>query len=260
MLRFFIKKNFCDGWDNIFSIFISNFVIMVVSIGLASIISIIAKNNIFAFGLIGIIIIAVCVFVVAYGTISADIADFRSVYIKDFFLAIPASIKDGIFLGILISASVAAFAVGIPFYMAQQSFFAFILAAMMIWLALIEIVILQWFVAVRSILRNDFIKCIKKCFIITFDNLGFSLFMLAYDILSIVISFFALGLVPSFAGITLGKVNALRLLLYKYDYLENHPELKTARERRNIPWKELIKDDEETLGPRTLKSFIFPWK
>lgn len=261
MYGFFLKKNFCDGWDNIFSIFISNFVIMIVSLGLAYIISLIVKNNIFAFCLIGItMVIVVCVLVVAYGTIAADIADFRSVYIKDFFLAIPASIKDGVFLGILISASVAAFAVGIPFYMTQESFFSFILVSMMIWIALLEIMILQWFVAVRSIMHNDFFKCMKKCLVITFDNLGFSLFMIIYDILLLVISFFALGLAPSFSGITLGKVNALRLRLYKYDYLENHPELKTVRERKNIPWKELIKDDEETLGPRTLKSFIFPWK
>ena len=48
--------------------------------------------------------------------------------------------------------------------------------------------------------------------------------------------------------------------LYKYDYLEEHPELTTKKERRHIPWEELIYEDRETLGPRKLKSFIFPWK
>ena len=35
---------------------------------------------------------------------------------------------------------------------------------------------------------------------------------------------------------------------------------KTKKERRQIPWEELIYEDRETLGPRKLKSFIFPWK
>lgn len=260
MYGFFFKKNFCDGWDNLFSIFVSNIAIMIVAVGLTSLISVGPKNNGFVFALIGIVIIVLCISVLAYGTVAADIADFRSVYIKDFFIAMPSAIKDGVFLGLLISVSVAAFAVGIPFYMAQESFVSFVLASLMIWIALFEIMILQWFVAVRSILHNDFIKCMKKCFIITFDNFGFSLCMIIYDIFLITISFFALGLIPSFAGIALAKVNALRLRLYKYDYLENHPELKTVRQRRQIPWKELIKEDEETLGPRTLKSLIFPWK
>lgn len=260
MYGFFLKKNFYDGWDNIFSIFVSNIAIVVVAVGLSYLMSFSSKNSVFLFSLMVITIIILCISVLAYGTVAADIADFRSAYVKDFFLAIPASLKDGVFLGLLISVSLAAFAAGIPFYMAQESFVAFVLAATMLWIAVFEIMILQWFVAVRSIMHNDFIKCIKKCFIITFDNFGFSLFMLVYDILLTVISFFALGMVPSFAGITLGKVNALRLRLYKYDYLENHPELKTVRERRNIPWKELFKEDEENLGPRTLKSLIFPWK
>jgi hypothetical protein len=55
-------------------------------------------------------------------------------------------------------------------------------------------------------------------------------------------------------------VNALRLRLYKYDYLEAHPEIKTAKERRIIPWDELIQEDKDALGPRSFKSFIFPWK
>ena len=46
----------------------------------------------------------------------------------------------------------------------------------------------------------------------------------------------------------------------KYDYLEEHPELKTKKERKQIPWEELLYDDKETLGPRNFKSFFFPWR
>ena len=65
---------------------------------------------------------------------------------------------------------------------------------------------------------------------------------------------------PSLAGISINKANALRLRLYKYDYLEKHPELTTKRDRKEIPWDELIQEDRDTLGPRKLRSFLFPWK
>ncbi|MCR4734214.1 MAG: hypothetical protein K5829_04295 [Treponema sp.] len=79
-------------------------------------------------------------------------------------------------------------------------------------------------------------------------------------LLVLVLSVLFIGMLPSIAGIEIAKANALRIRLYKYDYLEEHPELKTKRERSRIPWEELIYDDRETLGPRKLRSFLFPWK
>ena len=73
------------------------------------------------------------------------------------------------------------------------------------------------------------------------DNTGFSIFMGLYTLI-------------------LAALSILPIRMYKYDYLEEHPELKTPRERRQIPWEELIYEDRETLGPRKLRSFLFPWK
>ena len=92
------------------------------------------------------------------------------------------------------------------------------------------------------------------------DNTGFSIFMALYTIILGALSILPIGFFPSIAGIGIAKANAFRLRMYKYDYLEEHPELKTPRERRNIPWEELIFEDRETLGPRKLRSFLFPWK
>ena len=66
-------------------------------------------------------------------------------------------------------------------------------------------------------------------------------------------------MLPGFTGVLLAPVNALKLRLYKYDWLEEHPEL-TPQERKHIPWYELIADDNEAIGPRTFKSFFLPWK
>ena len=65
---------------------------------------------------------------------------------------------------------------------------------------------------------------------------------------------------PLGAGLVLSSVNALRLRLYKYDWLDQHPELKGVKTRRNIPWSALIAEDEESLGPRNFRSFFMPFK
>ncbi len=44
--------------------------------------------------------------------------------------------------------------------------------------------------------------------------------------------------------------------MFKYDYLESHPEVN----RRQIPWEELLFDEREKIGPRTLRGMIFPWR
>ena len=148
----------------------------------------------------------------------------------------------------------------IPFYFSQKSLISIFVGALFAWAILFSLLALQWFVAVRSIMHNSFIKCIKKCFIIFFDNTGFSIFLAFYDLILSAFTVLFLGLMPSSTGFTLAQVNALRLRLYKYDYLEAHPEIKTVKERRIIPWDELIQDDKDALGPRSFKSFIFPWK
>ena len=62
------------------------------------------------------------------------------------------------------------------------------------------------------------------------------------------------------AGILINNTNALRILLYKYDYLEEHPELTTKKQRRQIPWDDLLFEDREIVGKRTIRNFLFPWK
>ena len=61
------------------------------------------------------------------------------------------------------------------------------------------------------------------------------------------LSVFLFMLLPAPSGILLAQTNALRLRLYKYDYLERHPELQTRSERKDIPWDELIREDKEIL-------------
>ena len=89
-----------------------------------------------------------------------------------------------------------------------------------------------------------------------FDNPGFSIFLFLHCAVTFVVSFFLAFLLPGFAGIALTQDVALRLRLYKYDWLEVNPEAK----RRDVPWEALLKEDQELVGKRTLKGMFFPWK
>ena len=257
MYLFFIKKNFYDGWDNMLSLIVINLVIMTVSLGLLSLIYALQQSVPLVIALIILFGIVISILTLASGEVASSAANFGSAHIADFFRAIPLCIADGIRFGLILSVVGTAAYVCIPFYFAQKTMF---IGSMFVWLVVFTLLSLQWFVAIRSLMHNDFKKCLKKCFIVFFDNIWFSLFTVVYNFFLLALSVFLFGLLPSVAGITLAQVNALRLRLYKYDYYEAHPELKTPKEKRYIPWDELLQNDKETLGPRSFKSLIFPWK
>ena len=261
MFGFFIKKNFYDGWDNLFNLVVVNVVFLVSGFLFLGIAFCFASFPLVVIPLLFLLAALFGVFCLAYGETAFCIAGFRTPRIADFFKAIPRSIKDGALFGLLCSVIGTVSLLGIRFYLTQvQSVYGFLLAATLFWLDVIFILSLQWFVAIRSIMKNDFKKCLKKCFLIFFDNTGFSIEMAVHNLFLLCFSFVCMGFIPSFSGIVLAQVNALRLRLYKYDYLEAHPELSESKSRKSIPWEELIYEDRENLGPRTLKQLFFPWK
>ena len=260
MYLFFIKKNFFDGWDNMLTLIVINLVVMATSLGLLSLVYALKQSVPLVIACLILSGIVLSILTLASGEVASSAANFGSAHIVDFFRAIPSCIADGIRFGLVIAVVGVASYVCIPFYFAQKTLVAMFIGSMFVWLVIFTLLSLQWFVAIRSLMHNDFKKCLKKCFLIFFDNIWFSLFTAAYTFFLSALSVFFLGLLPSLSGITLAQVNALRLRLYKYDYYEAHPELKTPKEKRYIPWDELLQNDKDTLGPRSFKSLVFPWK
>lgn len=260
MIIFMLKKNFCDGWDNMFSMIAGNILVLAVGIGfyfaIGALIDILPLSLlVFAIGIICISILASSININA-----AQISNFKSPSIKDIILNIPSVWKEGVVFGLICSALILLGAVGIPFYLSMNTMFGIFLASVLFWGIAIFVLALQWFLPIRAQMKNGIVKSLKKCFLLLFDNLGFSIFLFFYNLILTVLSVFLFFLIPSVSGLLVAQNNALRLRLYKYDYLEEHPELTTKKQRNKVPWAELIADDYETLGPRPLKSFIFPWK
>lgn len=261
MYGFLIKKNFCDGWDNMLSIIVSNLVMVFAGAGLVLLNAYLAVN-IWAQLLLYIVSFSVMsILIFAYGDVAANIANFNGVHVKDYFKQIPKCWKDGLLFGCMNAVITWVSTIAISYYFFEnKSMFSLFLGAMICWIDIFIILAFQWFIPIRSLMHNNFKKCLKKSFLIFFDNKGFTIFQAFYNLILIALSIFFVGFMPSFSGIVLANTNALRLRLYKYDYLEEHPELETRKEQKHIPWEELIYDDRDMLGPRKFKSFIFPWK
>ena len=273
MLGFFFKKNFYDGWDNVLFIFVPNLILDVFFLIGGGLFYLGTKVN----GTAGIIIWGCTVLLIitagsilslAWAESAAKIADYESAEIKPFFTSLKTCIKDGILYGIVLFAVLLVSAAGIIFYFRPVSgatlpFIGLMAGSVFFWIMLTIISALFWYPSLRAIMHNPFKKSIKKCFIILFDNIGSCVVLGIYNFFLLIISIVMVGLAPGLGGIGLSRVNFLRILLKKYDYLEIAEKEAAGKKpvfRNKIPWQELLKEDIEITGSRSIKSFFMPWK
>ena len=273
MLGFFFKKNFYDGWDNVLFIFVPNLILDVFFLIGGGLFYLGTKVN----GTAGIIIWGCTVLLVitagsilslAWAESAAKIADYEAAEIKPFFTSLKTCIKDGILYGIVLFAVLLVSAAGIIFYFRPVSgatlpFIGLMAGSVFFWIMLTIISALFWYPSLRAIMHNPFKKSIKKCFIILFDNIGSCVVLGIYNFFLLIISIVMVGLAPGLGGIGLSRVNFLRILLKKYDYLEIAEKEAAGKKpvfRNKIPWQELLKEDIEITGSRSIKSFFMPWK
>lgn len=260
MTGFFLKKNLYDGWDNVLTLLAINALLLVV-------------NALFLFGALSLSshqalawLLLSLAWLVTGGLLAAVSAEcYRVASFKSFsWKSLVSHLKTESIYGIL-CAALSLFAalillVSVPWYARWGNGIGLAFALVLIWIALVVILSLQWFYPIRSQLKVSFIRSVQKCFVIFFDNPGLSLFMALYSLLCIFISLITLFLLPGFSGLILAYNEAFRLLLYKYDWAEAHPLMDWRVARKQVPWDDLLAHDEETLGDRSFKHFIFPWK
>ncbi len=271
MFRFFLKKNFCDGWDNATSLLLQN----VLPILLGTIIFFGLKISIeinaylpYAVLILGAGALGILSFM--NGANSAKIANFDAPSFSTFFSSFKYVWKIGLSFGIMIAVTLILIFNGALYYIrmffSNGNYVGLLLASALGWFVLISAIALQWFVPLYFLQSdNGFSKCLKKSFIVFFDNAGFSVKVFVLNIILFIVSIVTFSIIPGLSGLSLSCMNALRLRLYKYDWIEKmnaeDPDFINNRDKRaEVPWDELLKEDSETLGPRTLTSFIFPWK
>jgi len=258
MFFLLLKKSFFDAWDNLGILIIGNIgFFIVLTLGLWPMMKLLENGNPSGFS---ILIILIPLFYIALGIISAVMS--RIVDYKKFsWSEIPETFKGTWLTSILISLLSSGFFAmsifGIVYYSGMKSLLGLGASALLFWITVGVYFVLIWFFPVRNRLSGDFRKSLKKSALIMFDNLFLSIF-LGFIIIPVNLILWPMTAFGAFgpAGIQLYMNAALRLLIYKYDWLDENPEAK----RNEIPWYELLVDEKERVGKRTLKGMIFPWK
>jgi len=256
MIGFLIKKCFFDIWDNLFKI-------VLINLGFIASLSIpvflpALLQAIPALG-IGVLIIGClwcCVYLSTAALTLKSISDYGNFGFFDFFGNLKAAWPAGLIIGGFLFIGYILCTVVIPFYFSMGTMIGLLLTAIVFWTLAAGILAFQFFFAVRCRLGTKLTSVIKKSFIIFFDNPMFCIFSLIHNLIIMIISALVAFLIPGPAGVLLFLDEALRLRLLKYDWLEANPEAN----RRKIPWDELLIDEREKTGSRSLRSFIFPWK
>jgi uncharacterized membrane protein YesL len=257
MLGFMIKKAFFDMWDNFLAVILFNLgfiVLAMIPIWLPS--AIVGTSLALAFIVQAIGILILFVYASGVSLICRDIANYEKAEFRRFTGYMKEAWPAGLVLGLIYIGIVYVFRVGIPVYSAFNNFLGLAAIVFLMWAVVIFALASQFYFPARAQLDTKIGKVLKKSFIIFFDNTFFALFVAIGTILITGVSVFTAMLIPGITGVLLWHQVGLKLRLYKYDYLEEHPEAN----RRNIPWEALLIDDKEKVGKRSLKGMIFPWK
>ncbi|HTX71291.1 MAG TPA: hypothetical protein VMC79_00560 [Rectinemataceae bacterium] len=256
MIGFFFKKTFFDGWDNLFTLVLLN-VIFVILAALGLFLPAALRSPFWleaAFGVIavgaGAIWWSACVFALR------EVADFHSIRLPAVVASLRSGALPGIQLGLIFGALWLLLSVGLPFYLTHGGVAGALAAGVLFWFGLVASISLQYYLPIRARFGGGLGKNLRKSFILFFDNPLFSLFLLIYNLVSLLLSGFLAFLAPGPSGVALALDEAVRLRMLKYDWLEQHPEAS----RRDLPWEELLTEERELVGKRTLKGLIFPWK
>jgi hypothetical protein len=205
-----------------------------------------------------ILLIGIAAFAVLCGItsrMSADIADYRQPGFAEFVSYARETWTTSLLFVLVLGAYLAVILVAFPFY-AGRGVIGWLAIGLLFWVTVAAFLAGQYFFPIQSRLDRKFRKIFRKSFLLLFDNTMFTFGLLVAAMVVFGVSVFTAFLIPGMATLFLLWNAALKLRLYKYDWLEENP----GADRRKVPWDALLIDDRERVGKRTLKGMIFPWK
>ena len=257
MFRFAFKKAFFDLWDHLFFALAVNLVFTLATLGLASL-SFFASGlgplGLFLFVPIALLALALLGGVVTFW--AKDIAVEGTVRFADFLAHFRASWKQSLAFGLAWLVLAAGFWRGIPFYNVLNPIVGFIFGVVMVWLLFFGTGMSLFYPGLNAQIEPTIRKLVKKSFLVFLANPWTSLVMFVVFVVSLVLTIFTLGFFPGLLGISIWFQVCFKFLMAKYDWIEANPEAN----HKKVPWAELLAEDMDKVGPRSLKSMIFPWK
>lgn len=255
MFLFLIKKSFWDLWDNMGRILVANLIFVALFLGFYGAFTLGQYLPVLSLVLLGVLYLLVLIYLGLTAAYVKGISDFKSVEVKSFFKSLKRTWKTSLGGGLIFTVVMGLTVLGMRFYSSLGGIMGLVGAIFLFWVFVTVNLAFLYFFPVVNRLESSFFKMIKKCFLIFLDNPFLTIGVFLGLLFNLVLSLVTVFLIPGPAGAMLWLDNNLRLLVYKYDYLEENPEA-----GRKIPWRALTLDDKEKIGPRTFRNTIFPWK
>ena len=257
MFGFYIKKAFFDGWDNFIQMVLQNIIYIVFFLLIVGSIVVFCDNLVFFLPVAIAIMFLFCLSMGGTSSVVYNWSQYKSETWRPFMKGVGRNIRHSMLFFLCIMVLFLLFFLVIPFYLSFNNILGTVFGVMMVWLAIFLLLVLPYYFPLMNLLPGDGpFKTLKKCFIVAGDNLGYTILLLLHNILDIVLTVVTMGLLPGWCGLMLGGQDMMKLLMKKYDWIEENP----GKNRKEMDWSEILYDEKETLGPRSLKNMIFPWK
>jgi len=257
MIGFLLKKSFWDFWDRMGVMVLINLGYLLILGGGFFLVSLTLNWSwLFYITLLGIFLLGFVYTGMVTGMVH-DMINNKSYQWKRFIISLKETYKRSIFLAVAQLILFFLLSTAFRYYLGQVgNLFSLVAFFMLFWIFLYIMMATIWYYPLYHLLKNSLKKQIKKCFLLTLDNTALSIFLVFWSLLIFGISAFLIFLVPGFSALLVLWHNALKLLMYKYDYLEEHEDAN----RKKIPWRAILRSERDKLGKRGLGDLIRPGK
>lgn len=256
MIGFMLKKAFWDTWDNMGRILLINLIMILLLIIPIFIPQWLVNIPVLSVGALIIGVLAIFLYMGGASRYIRDLVAYKSPELKD----IPQHIKDTWRQSLFFGAGSLLFYficyIGFRFYNQLGNLMGVIGMAFLFWIFVLVSIASTFFFPILNSLDSDIRKILKKSFILLFDNTGAAVILFAAVLFNAGLSLVLAFILPGIGGILVLLESAMKLIMMKYDYLEENPDAN----RKKIPWGALLRDEREKVGKRSLKGTIFPWK
>lgn len=257
MNGFLIKKAFFDGWDNLLGMVLQNLLYMGMLLLVLLAMGLQEGAEPFIIPALALIALVFSFVTSGVGACTYAYSRYERVGWSGFKRGIARSVRHTLLYWVVIIALLLVYTFVMPFYAAYRNLFGLLVCAVLFWVSLAFLLAMMFYWPLHYTMEGDRpTKTLRKCFIIMFDNMGRTLFCAVFTLVQFCISVMVAGLIPGVSGISLMHMDFIKLIMLKYDYLDEHPDA----DRKHLPWYDLTYEDRESVGPRSLKNMIFPWK
>jgi hypothetical protein len=248
MIGMFLKKNFYDGWDHLFRMVLISLSadVIIVAFLLSTKLSETpcAIVQLLSLLLAGFFSIALSPTMIRWTGHASPFSGVAELFRK----------KAGHMALVFLFLGIIWFFISfvLPQYSRQDSFQYTLLCVLIYWLIAFIVMILQYFVPLSVIEETDSpLDSFAKATTLLFGNLGFSVFLLLFNIVNLLISVVFVSLVPGLGGIMLTNAEATLMRMKRYENAE------TAA-MKSVPWCDILEKDYERVKDRKLSDILFP--